>query len=296
MGRILIGTSSWADPSLQDSWFYPSEIKTPEDRLRYYSANFPITEIDSTYHILAGQKNISSWIEETPPEFVFDLKVFSLFTQHPTPLTSIPKDLRDKIPEASIASSHVYLHNLPEDAADELWKRFAKSIEPLASAGKLGLIMFQFPPWFHAYPENYAYLVRCREKLPDYRLAVEFRTRGWLKDENEKNTLQFLRDNKLCLVCVDEPQGFRSSLPAIAETTADIAAVRFHGRNVEAWEQKDVPAAEKFNYLYNEEELKEWAPRIRGLAEKAQSVHVIFKNKHLDFAVNNARQMREMLK
>jgi uncharacterized protein YecE (DUF72 family) len=83
-------------------------------------------------------------------------------------------------------------------------------------------------------------------------------------------------------------------VPPVAEATSDLAIIRFHGRNADTWEKKGIPADERFNYLYSEEELMEWVPRIKRLAETAE-VHVIFKNKHLDFPIRNVTQMKTLL-
>lgn len=105
----------------------------------------------------------------------------------------------------------------------------------------------------------------------------------------------FLREQKVALVCVDEPQGLKSSVPPVAEVTAPIGVVRFHGRNRENWEKKDIPVAERFDYLYVEQELREWVPEISRMAEESKEVHVIFKNKYKGFSVENARQMKQLL-
>jgi uncharacterized protein YecE (DUF72 family) len=296
MGRILVGISAWADPELAKSGFYPAELKTSAERLHYYAQKFSLTEIDSSYHFMPTRRNVSLWIESTPPGFVFDVKAFSLFTGHPTPLESLPGDLREKARSALNKQNHLYIHGLSQEIADDIWERFARSVLPLHSAGKLGLIDFQFPAWFHPSPENFDYISRCREKLSQYRLAVEFRTGGWLEEGNRERTLHFLRKNGLCLVCVDEPQGLKSSVPILDEVTAPIGVVRFHGRNTGNWEAKNIPVSEKYSYLYNEAELREWLPKIEGMAGKAEEIHVIFKNKHRDFPVRNARMMMEMLK
>ena len=89
MSQILIGTSSWADHSLVESGlFYPPEVKTPAGRLSYYSERFPIAEIDSSYHYFPTRQNLTLWLENTPPGFVFDIRAFNLFTGHPTPLAT----------------------------------------------------------------------------------------------------------------------------------------------------------------------------------------------------------------
>jgi uncharacterized protein YecE (DUF72 family) len=291
MGRILIGISSWADRALIESGFYPENVKTPAGRLEYYAENFGLAELDASYHFMPTRNNIALWMDNTPAGFVFDVRAFSLFTNHPTPASSLPKDLQLKAPQDV---DHFYIHSLPENLVDQLWQRFAQVILPLSSAQKLGLVVFQFPPWFHYSKENLDYIVRCKERLPEYRLAVEFRTGGWLNDAHREETLKFLRLYGLCLVCVDEPQGLKSSVPPVAEATSPISMIRFHGRNAENWEGKDIEPSERFNYLYSIAELKEWVPKIRAMAEKSD-VHLIFKNKHKDFPVKNASQMKQLL-
>jgi uncharacterized protein YecE (DUF72 family) len=295
VGRILTGISAWSDPELIKSQFYPPEVKTPKDRLRYYASNFPIVEMDSSYHFMPVKRNIAVWIEATPPGFLFDVKAFSLLTQHPASLSSLPADIREKTQNTMDKEGNLYIHNLPEYLVDAIWERFSQAVLPLYQAGKMGVISFQFPSWFHPNPENYEYLALCKEKLPQYPLAVEFRTGRWLSEEHLETTLRFLRENRLSLVCVDEPQGLKSSVPGVAEVTLSPGIVRFHGRNQENWERKDITINEKYNYLYSEGELKEWIPRIGRMANVAETVYVIFKNKRFDFAARNARQMKTLL-
>jgi uncharacterized protein YecE (DUF72 family) len=294
MGRILVGISSWADLGLVHSGFYPAQAKTPEARLKYYASRFSIAEIDSTYHYFPTQRNLALWLGNTPNGFDFDMKAYSLFTQQPTKFTALPRTIREKYSSQIGAKNNVYLHHLPEDAVDELWGIFIRAAESFRTAEKLGALLFQFPAWFHPEPRNFDYIARCRERLSQFQVAVEFRVGSWL-DQHRERTLKFLREHGISLVCVDEPQGLKSSVPAVSEVTAPLAMVRFHGRNKENWEGGGIDAAEKFNYLYGEDELKEWAPRIQSMAKSARELHVIFKNKHADFPVRNAIQMKELL-
>ena len=128
-----------------------------------------------------------------------------------------------------------------------------------------------------------------------YPLAIEFRTGSWLNDEHRQETLRFLREQQLSLVCVDEPQGLASSVLPLAEVTVSPGLVRFHGRNKKNWESHNLTVRDKYEYLYTEEELLEWVPKIRLMADLSSVVYVIFKNKHCDFAVRNARQMKILL-
>jgi len=293
--RILVGTCSWADKTLVDSGWYPATAKTPEDRLRFYAEQFPIVEVDATYYGLPSERNAALWVERTPDDFVFDVKSYALFTHHPAALRSLPKDLREALPPALQEKRNLYYRDAPPDLRDELWARFNSALLPLDSAGKLGTVLFQFPPWFLPGRDAADYILEAKERLGQYTMAVEFRNNLWLSERNQERTLKLLADNAIPYVCVDEPQGFRSSVPPVVAATAPVALVRMHGRNHETWEKKGIGAAERFDYLYSEEELEEWLPRVRQLAEGAREVHVLMNNCHNDFAVRNARQLADRL-
>lgn len=144
---ILIGTASWTDKSLVDSkLFYPPQVKSPEERLKFYASRFPLVEVDSSYYALPSERNALLWAERTPAEFVFDVKSFRLFTQHQTPPEALPPDVRVAL--GRLEKRNVYYKDVPEDLREELWTRFQRAIQPLQTAGKLGVVLFQFPPWF----------------------------------------------------------------------------------------------------------------------------------------------------
>jgi uncharacterized protein YecE (DUF72 family) len=294
MAQIVVGISAWADPELLQSAFYPAGLQTGAERLQYYASRFSIAELDSSYHFLPSQRYYQNWLDVVPTGFVFDVKAFSLLTQHPTPISSIPGDLRDSATPYLNKQGHLYPQNLPPELMDTIWERFRVSLTTAKASGKLGLISFQFPTWFHANPDNYAYIKECRQRLSEFRLGVEFRTPGWLTEHLE-DSLLLLRENRISLICVDEPQGLKSSLPNVSEFTANPGVVRFHGRNRQTWEDKNIAPNQKFNYLYGEEELGEWIPKIQVLAEKSPEVYVLFKNKHGDYAVQNAETMKRLL-
>jgi uncharacterized protein YecE (DUF72 family) len=296
MGRILVGTSSWTDPTLVRSGrFYPERARSPEDRLRFYASQFDIVEVDSTYYSMPAEETARLWVERTPANFVFDIKAFRLFTHHPTPVKVLPRDLKETVPDQVGHKTNIYQRDLPSHVMAELWNRFESALLPLDSAMKLGAVLFQFPPWFYPGDSQRSYMLSLKKRLPQYRIAVEFRHGSWLNEKNRERTLSFLRDNDLAYVCVDEPQGFPSSVPPVVETTSDNGLLRFHGRNTEMWERKDASAAERFNYLYSDEELQEWVPRIRELSSRTTQLHVLFNNCYQDKAVRNAQQIRLML-
>lgn len=295
MGRILIGTASWTDRTLiKDGHFYPSEAKTAEARLRYYAEQFPIVEVDSTYYFPPSEKNSVLWIERTPKDFTFNVKAYSLLTNHPTRPDSLYKDL--KLPEELADKKNLYREQLPDAVVDEVWQRFRDALMPLHSAGKLGAVLFQYPQWFVIGRKNKDYILECAERLKEFRIAIEFRHKTWLEERNVDETLSFLSNHDLPYVSVDMPQGFDSSLPPIAAATADdIAMVRFHGRDRKAWAKKNVSASERFRYEYSEAELNEWVPKIKDVSGQARETHVLMNNCYRDFAVNNARQLGDLL-
>jgi uncharacterized protein YecE (DUF72 family) len=296
MAKIRVGTASWTDPTLINSGrFYPASVRSAEARLQFYASQFNIVEVDSSYYALPNERNGYLWAERTPDDFVFNFKAFRIFTQHPTPLSSLPKDIRHGLSPELQERRNLYYRDLPPEVTDDLWKRFQSALLPLDTVGKLGVVLLQFPPWFYPGNEQREFILSCKQKLPQYRLAVEFRHNSWLSEKNIGRTLTFLRDNDLPFVCVDEPQGFKSSVPPVAEITSDIGLVRFHGRNRETWEKKGISPADRFNYLYREAELKPWADKIGKLATQTQEMHVLFNNCHEDKAVVNAGQIRFML-
>ncbi len=285
--RIRVGTASWTDKTLLASGWYPESAGTPEKRLQYYANQFPLVEVDATYYTPPAEQTAKLWAERTPKGFVFNIKAFGLLTGHPTKLSSIYKDLR---PETD--KRNIYPGDLTPEAYDEVWNRFLSALEPLASARKLGSILFQFPPWYTIKRPNKEYLVEVRNRCRPYRIAVEFRNATWFAGENRKETLEWLSRFEIPYVCVDMPQGHKSSIPPVIEATSDLAVVRFHGHS-EKWTSKDI--YEKFGYLYSEKELKTWAPKLRKLSQNANETHVLMNNCYSDYAQRNAQQLIDLL-
>lgn len=296
VGNIYCGTSSWTDPTLlKAKTFYPPDAHKPEERLRFYSERFPLVEVDSTFYALPSERNAGLWAERTPDGFVFNVKAFGLMTQHAVAVKSLPEPIRDMLPEDAASKARVYARDLPEDALNAVWDMFGAALRPLAEARKLGAILYQFPHWFAASRQNVAYLRELAERSPA-QPAIEFRGAGWMKEGKQQRTLDLLRDIGATYVVVDEPQGFKTSVPPIvAATSPDLAMIRFHGHNAENWEQRGITAAERFRYLYNEDELREWVAPARKLAGQAEQLHVLMNNCYADYGVRNAAQFAGLL-
>jgi uncharacterized protein YecE (DUF72 family) len=288
MGEIRVGTASWTDRTLLASGWYPEGVDSAEERLSYYASHFPLVEVDSTYYTPPNERNSVLWAERTPPGFLFNVKAYGLLTQHPVRPASLYKDLRP----TGETKKNVYPKDLPDATIDEVWQRFGDALEPLQEAGKLGVLLFQFPQWFPIGKRNKEYILQCKERCWPMRISVEFRNKTWMSEDNRDETLDFLRDYGVPYVSVDMPQGHTGSIPPIAAATADLAVVRFHGRS-EKWTSKDIH--ERFGYLYSEEELAEWAPRIRALARDSEQVHVLMNNCYRNYAQVNAEQLAGMV-
>jgi uncharacterized protein YecE (DUF72 family) len=289
VGEIRVGTASWTDKTLLESGWYPPGANTAEERLQFYAANFPLVEVDSTYYFPPTEQNAKLWVERTPPRFTFNVKAFSLLTQHPTKAAALPKDLRP-----ADAKKNVYAKDLDQQVIDQMWERFVAALMPLHEAGKLGTVLFQFPQWFPIGKRNKAYVLECKRRAEPLSICVEFRNKTWMSEGNQAETLDFLTGYGLPYVCVDMPQGFVSSIPpVVAATTSDLAVMRFHGHNADEWESGSVQR--RFAYLYSEDELTAWAPKLEELAAQVSSTHVLMNNCHRDYAQRNAAQLAALL-
>jgi uncharacterized protein YecE (DUF72 family) len=295
--RVLIGTASWTDPTMTAAGvFYPSGAANAEDRLAYYASSFPVVEVDATYYALPAERTAQLWAERTPPDFTFDIKAHALMTGQGTETRRLPKAIREALPPPLQEKTRIYATDFPAELIDEVWRMFRDALAPLAQRGQLGSILLQYPKWVFPSNENRALIEHAVERLAGWRVAVEFRNGSWLNEKNRDRTLAFLSERSIPFVMVDEPQGFKSSVPPVtAVTSPDLAVVRFHGRNAQTWEKKGITPAERFRYLYDRDELAEWVPRIRQAALEARDTHVLMNNCYANYGTTNAREMAALL-
>jgi len=289
-GRILIGTSSWADPGFVKDW-YPDGMPA-RDRLAWYAERFEGVELNSSFYAVPDPANVRRWAEITPDGFTFDVKLHRLLSRHSAGLDSLPPDLRDGA--TTTARGRV---ELTPDLEGRLIEETLTAIEPLAEAGKLGGLLLQLTPAFSPKRNELAELERLVGAVKPHRLAIELRNRRWVDDERTAQTLGWFDDNEVAFVNVDAPPGdatpiMPSELDAV--TRDDFAYVRIHGRDTDGYLKGD-SVAERFGWIYGDEELEEIAGRARGLAEDAAEVHVFFNNNRDDDAPTAARRFRSLL-
>jgi uncharacterized protein YecE (DUF72 family) len=270
---IRVGVCSWADETLTKFW-YPKGIRSGEDRLRYYAERFDTVEANSTYYRLPDPDMVEKWAERTPPGFTMHVKAFGVMTRHPVKVDQLPPDLREVPTDA-----RGRVERPSREYRAEVFARFHAALEPLRTAGKLGGILMQFPSYVVYKPQSLEYLEWAQEQLRGDEMLVEFRHASWLDEEHRADTLRFLEEHGMTYVTVDAPTtGGRNVLPTVVAVTSETAYVRFHGRNAKTWNKRTGSAAERFDYLYSEDELREWVPTLKELAGEAETVYEMFNN------------------
>ena len=288
-GRILVGTSSWADPGFVASW-YPQGMAA-RDRLPWYSQRFEAVELNSSFYAVPDRGTVHRWVEITPENFVFDVKVHRLLSRHSAGLDSLPPDMReglDTTPRGRV--------RLTPELETALARRLVEECAPLAEAGRLGSFLVQLTPAFSPSKHELNELGGLLEALSPHRVAVELRHRGWVEDERAEHTFAWLSEHGAAYVGVDAPPGDHLSImpPVDAVTRDDLSYIRLHGRNTDGY-LSGKSVAERFGWVYSDEELEEVAARVRALAEQTSEVHVMFNNNRDDDAPSAARRFRELI-
>ena len=292
--NVRVGTASWTDPTLiACGRFYPADVVTPEQRLRFYASRFPIVEVDSSYYALPDPLVAHRWASRTPADFIFNIKAFRLFTGHQTPPAALPADIRRSM---TINKPMLYYRDVPGELRDELWRRFLIAVEPLRMTSKLGAIHFQFAPWVQRTPRNIAHIEHCANQMQEHTMAIELRDQSWFEGVQAKATLALERELGAVHVVVDGPQGFANTVPDVWETThPDLAIVRLHGRNTAAWNNQSGASSGRFVYEYSPEELAQIAERIQRMAKAVTNAHVLLNTNFEDQGTRNAGKLRNAL-
>jgi|SRR5579884_1853846 len=270
---VRIGTCSWADEALVKHW-YPKEVPARE-RLAWYAQHFSTVEVDSTFYRLPERSTVQNWADRMPDGFVMHVKAFGLLTRHPVRLEQLPPDLREGMP----VDERGRVDRPPREGRAEVFRRFLAALEPLREAAKLGGILFQLPPYVVWKPSSLDYLEWARGQLDGDAMLVEPRHRSWYAEDVRAELLRFLEERRMSWVVVDAPKVDAKNVPeTLVATTTPLAYVRFHGRNAGTWNVRGGSAAQRFDYLYGEEELREWVPPLRELAARSEEAYAFFNN------------------
>ncbi len=292
---IRVGTCSWTEKTLIKSEdFYPKKARSAEDRLRYYATAFGTVEVDSVFYAIPGVSTVLLWDERTPRDFIFHVKVYGALTGHTVDARSLPKDVRDEIPAKDRGKPRVSVKE-PE-LLTVLAMRLVETLKPLKESGKLGLIVFQYPPWFTYSIRSLDYILFCKQIMGPLALAVEFRHGSWLTPERAETAFRFLREHTITYVVADEPQtSTLATVPFLPRVTTDIAYFRFHGRNRANWFRRGRETADRYNYLYSAEELEELKGPVLDAEKEAKKTFALFNNCYGSNAVRNAASLAELI-
>lgn len=280
--RVRVGTSGWSYPSGNGTWngvFYPGPGQRPRgsgkfDELKFYAEHFDTVEINSTFYRIPAVSTAQSWARRTPKDFDFSLKLYQKFT-HP-----------DMFHEATGADPH----DLGKADVDA----FRKAIDPLASAGKLGALLAQFPASFKNDANSRGYLEWLLKGFSDYELAVELRHRSWSDDP--KPTLQILSAYGAALAQIDEPK-FKDSIRQDIKgpNLETFSYLRLHGRNAAQWWKHD-KSEDRYNYLYTAKELEPFADAVKEATRKEVKKAYLYANNHFSAkSVANAAILKHQL-
>ncbi len=284
------GASSWADQGLvRHGDFYPRKTMTATERLAYYCSRLPLAEISTTYRFPPTPDLARQWVARTPPGFCFDVRAWSLLTDAPTLPDSLWEDLQGEVRPETRNRRRLYSAHLGGDAIEECWRRFEHALRPLHTAGRLGVVILQYPSWFTPKSETRSALVAARQRLADYRVAVDFRSPKWLVGAVCEDTLEWLEAHDIGFVCTDGPLAGPRAMPSVMAATSDVAVVRFVGRRT----IEDDPWP--WPYRYSDPELADAALRVRELAASTSEVHLIMENCWRGDAVANALTLATLL-
>jgi uncharacterized protein YecE (DUF72 family) len=242
-------------------------VRTAEARLRYYAERFEVVEVDSPFYRLPSPETAARWAERTPDGYVFHAKASKEMTGHEE-----------------------------TESRQRAYAEFRASLAPLEVSGKLRGILLQFHPRVKKTPEALDDLRDVADLLDPLVPLIEFRHRSWMTEDEREHTLAFLEQHRLAYVSVDSPRTRASNvMPRIAAATHDVAYIRFHGRNWKTWNRKTKTSGERFDWLYEREDLEEWVEPIARLAEERREVYAMFNNNRNDYAPRSAQVLRGLL-
>jgi uncharacterized protein YecE (DUF72 family) len=291
MTPVRIGTCSWADDALSKHWYPPGV--SPTERLAFYADHFSTVEVDSTYYRVPTESMVRGWAERTPGDFVMHVKAFGLMTRHPVKLEQVPPELREGLP----VDDRGRVDRPPREARAAVFSAFLDALAPLRDAGKLGGILFQLPPYVVWKPSSLDYLEWAQDQLGADLMLVEPRHRSWYAEDVRQELLQWLERRGMAWVVVDAPKVDAGNVPeTLVAVTSPIAYVRFHGRNAGTWNVRGGSAAERFDYLYSEAELREWVRPLRELADEAEQAYAFFNNNNQTNGVAQAPAGGQLLR
>ena len=289
--NLRIGTSGWNYPSGKGTWngiFYPPTRRRPKgfDELAFYAEHFDTVEVNSTFYGQPRPEVTRAWADRTPANFEFSVKLYQKFT-HPGMFKArvargLPADARDDVSA---------IDSLARPTAADL-DEFRRGIDPLASSGRLGALLAQFPASFKDATASRDYLADLLRQFAAYPVAVELRHRSW--SDAIGDTLALLNTFGAAWVQIDEPK-FRFSIRQnYLPNVQGFYYMRLHGRNVEHWWRHD-KSEDRYDYLYSADELKEFSETADASKRLVKKLYLYTNNHFSAKSVANAAMIKQQL-
>jgi uncharacterized protein YecE (DUF72 family) len=288
---VRIGTSGWNYPSGNGRWnglFYPATRSKKAgtagfDELRFYAEHFDTVEVNSTFYGQPRADVTAGWAARTPPGFEFSLKLYQKFTH--------PRMFREAALKSAPGSEGALLDLLAQVTRSDI-DDFRAGIDPLASAGKLGALLAQFPPSFKDSPTSREYLSQLLRVFAEYGVAVELRHRSW--SDAFADTLSLLKGFNAAWVQIDEPKFQFSIRQNYLPNITGFYYMRLHGRNVAQWWQH-AKSEDRYNYLYSATELQEFADTAGAAKALVKKAYLYTNNHFAAKSVVNAVMLKAQL-
>lgn len=259
---LRFGPAGWA----YEDWkgiVYPPNLPRSTHPVAWLSQWFDTIEINVTFYRQPDPRHAAAWLRHLDhrPSFRFTAKLWEGFTHR-----------RDAWP------------------GDAAVRAYREGIAPLVEAGRLGVLLAQFPWSFRRTPENRQWLARIADAFHDLPLAVELRHATW----DDPAVYAALRERNIACCNIDQPL-FQDSIEPAEHVTSAIGYVRLHGRNQADWFRKDAGRNDRYNYLYSAEELAPWIARIRAMSKVVNEIYVVTNNHFAGQAVVNALEMQHAI-
>jgi uncharacterized protein YecE (DUF72 family) len=269
MSEYHIGTAGWSYKDWVPA-FYPKLQSGGFDWLRFYAHYFNCVEVNASYYTYISPKTVNGWIERVSDsdDFKFTVKLHNDFTHK-------------------------------RDFNEQQVLAVRSNLELLDRAERLGGLLIQFPYSFSFNESSADYIRRLKEIFEDYNCFIEVRHSSW---NNEIAYKLFSRLN-VTFCSIDQPQ-IGNTIEFEPVITNDIAYIRFHGRNTDAWmrsirnfgkEQTYEEQSSRYDYLYTPGELVEIEQKIKEVQARVKEVYVIMNNHPKGEAVANAFELMHLL-
>ncbi len=272
MSRIYIGTAGFSYKDWQGT-FYPRGMKRSQHPLSYYARYFDCCEINTTFYGHLKPEWAQKWCDLVAaecPDFQFTAKLNQAFTHAPAAVVT--------------STSAATIRPGTDDEA------LAKvGLDALATRGRLGALLAQFPISFKNTDDNRAYLSGLIARFKEYPLVVEVRHLSW----NDAKVLTSFTEQNIAFCNIDQPLLGRALRPS-QHVTSSVAYVRMHGRNYKEWFEAD-NRNDRYNYLYTEKEVADWSERVQEMSGRAEKTFVITNNHYKGQAAANALEIKQLL-